>query len=275
MTTMTLRQDFTPPDLRRMLTDAPLFSGAGAMILLLILPTLAALAIDPRLFHGENVWLKPLKFELALALHLFSLAFFARLLPGGFTARRTHRIYAAIVVICIVVEITWISGAAMFGVASHFNDTSPVMAAIYPVMGVLAVTLTSPAIVYGVAILRKGARTDFELASGIGLCLTFLLTIPIAGYMAGSDGHFVGTPGAADARMWLTGWSRTVGDLRVPHFFATHAMQILPASVLLLALGLPAGWMRPVVWTLPVAYVAFVGLVFVEALRGLPFLPVW
>lgn len=118
----------------------------------------------------------------------------------------------------------------MYGTASHFNFGNPIMSTIYILMGVFAVTLTSPAIVYGVAILRRPRMTDLEFASGIALCLTFLLTVPVAGYLYNAGSHFVGTPGPADARLWLLGWSREVGDLRVAHFFAPMRCRSCPSA---------------------------------------------
>lgn len=274
MTTMDIDPTFGLSGLRRTLADVPLLAGAGILLILLAVPTLAAMSLDTRLFQGENVWIKPLKFELALAFHLLSLAWFARYLPEGFTARRGHRLYVAIVVFAVFAEIVWIGGAAMYGTASHFNFVTPVMTAIYGLMGVFAVTLTSPAIVYGVAILRRPEKTDVEFASGIALCLTFLLTVPVAGYLSSTSSHFVGTPGPADARVWLLGWSREVGDLRVAHFFATHAMQILPLGAAILAFCLKPAQVRPAFLIATAAYVGWVGLVFLGAVGGIALLPV-
>ncbi len=274
MTMMTINPTSVLPDLRRTLADAPVLAGAGILLLLLALPTLAAMSLDTRLFQGENVWIKPLKFELALALHLLSLAWFARYLPEGFTARRGHRFYVGVVVFAVFAEIAWIGGAAMYGTASHFNFGDPAMAAIYGLMGVFAVTLTSPAIVYGVAILRRPDKTNFEFASGIALCLTFVLTVTVAGYLSNAGSHLVGTPGPADARLWLLGWSREVGDIRVAHFLATHAMQILPIGAAILALILKPTQVRPAFLIATTAYIGLVGFVFLEAVGGIPLLPV-
>jgi hypothetical protein len=37
-----------------------------------------------------------------------------------------------------------------------------------------------------------------------------------------------------DARMLFTGWSKSGGDLRVSHFFATHMIQVVPVVGLVL-----------------------------------------
>ena len=68
------------------------------------------------------------------------------------------------------------------------------------------------------------------------------------------------------------GWSRTGGDLRVPHFWALHAHQLVPLLVWVLADHL--GWVkaRAGVMLIAVLYAAGVVGVFVQALSGQPFL---
>ena len=118
----------------------PAFTIAGLVLLALMLPTGMAAVVDDRLFHGVDIWEKPLKFQFALAVYLMTLAFYARWLPAGMTARPGYRIYAGAVVAAIGAEVSWISGAAALGTASHFNERTPTL---YAVMGGLAVFLTS------------------------------------------------------------------------------------------------------------------------------------
>lgn len=253
----------------------PLFAATGLALVASLLVTLPALGLDPRQFQGENIWVKPIKFQMALIAYLLTLAFFAQWLPQGMTQRRSYRIYAGIVVFTIIGELAWICGAAMFGTASHFNTGTPLMAILYSVMGVFAVTLTSASLVYGIAIWRNGA-TDLapalKLSIALGLILNFVLTIPIAGTLASLPGHFVGVP-ALDLAVPLIGWSGEVGDLRVPHFFATHAMHFLPLAGLAYASwGGGSSGQKPV-WAFALAYTAFTAFVFAQALNGVPLIP--
>jgi hypothetical protein len=138
----------------RLWHDASVFTGLAPFIALTALPLLAAAMIDTRTFAGAPVWQKPLQFHLALGIYIITLAFFARFLPHGMTTRR-WRNYAAIVCFCILAELVWVGGAASFGTASHFNTDDAVMGALYGVMGLFAVILTSASSVMGVAIWRN------------------------------------------------------------------------------------------------------------------------
>lgn len=264
------------PALRLPFAAEPRFATAGLLIALSLVVTVAAMAVDPRLFQGESVWVKPIKFQVALALYLLTLAFFARWLPAGMVAGRGYRLYAGLVVFAVLAELVWVAGAAMYGAASHFNDTSPALARIYPVMGGLAALLTSAALVYGIAIWRNretGLPPALQLAIALGLVLTFVLTLPVAGALSNMPGgHFVGTP-VTGAAVPVMGWSREVGDLRAAHFFATHAMHFLPVAGLLAAGLLSERAAVRAVWLAAAAFVALVAGSFALSLAGLPLVP--
>jgi hypothetical protein len=104
--------------------------------------------------------------------------------------------------------------------------------------------------------------------------LTFFLTVAVAGYMANSGGHFVGGGSTVAPGAPLMGWARDRGDLRVAHFFATHAMHFIPAFGFVASLVLSASAARRAVIVFSAAFVAFVGYTFSEALMGRPFLEV-
>ncbi len=252
----------------------PRFAAAGILMLLLLLPTGFAALVDPRLVVGENAWIKPLKFELSLAVYLLTLAWFAGWLPAQTTARRWYRTYSAAVVAMVALEMLWLIGAAANGAPSHFNRGGGPLEAIYPVMGVIAVGLTSATMTFGVLI---GRDRDSRLAPvlreavSLGLVLTFVLTVIAAGFLASGTGHFVGEAAAPGRTIPLLGWARDGGDLRVAHFFATHAMQVVPAFGLA-ALSLPASTGRLAVRLFCAGFVALVAGLLVQAARGIPFI---
>lgn len=228
-------------------------------VALAALPLMAAYVLDDRLFQGDNVWLKPLKFHLALTVYTGTLVLFAMLLPeGSFTSRR-WRVYLGIVTICILAELLWIGAAAALGTASHFNVTG-FWNVLYSLMGLAAVILTSATIAMAPAFWRQRSDPLMQAVS-LGLALTFLLTVPIAATMANLTGHHVGTP-VTGARFPIMGWSMEVGDLRLPHFLATHAMHFVPLA------GLTGS--RTAVWAAAAGFTALTLWCFARALMGLP-----
>ncbi len=71
----------------------------------------------------------------------------------------------------------------------------------------------------------------------------------------------------------LLGWSTTGGDLRVPHFFGLHAMQVLPLAGWLLRLERTRRRASQrqrlgLVWTAGLGYLGLVLLLAWQALRG-------
>ena len=203
------------------------------------LPTAFASLVDGREFLGIDVWIKPFKFEMALVVYTWTLAFFARFLPAGTTARRWYRVYVGAVAAAIVLEMIWIGGAAALGTASHFNPT-PFGDLIYSAMGFAAVFLTSASAVYAVLIARNpstGLSPALKDAVVIGLALVLPLTLVTAGTMAAMGSHFVGGSGSDAGGLFGMGWARDGGDLRVAHFFATHALHFIPAFGLVSAVA--------------------------------------
>jgi hypothetical protein len=262
----------TLPDLGRMARDAPAFTALAMLLALGLIPLFAAMALDARIFQGESPWMKPVKFHFALGVYTITLAFFARYMPDSTRSGRAWRWFTAAVVVAILGEVIWLSSAAMLNTASHFNTEIPIFTAIYGLMGVFAVLLTSASLVLGISVWRNpatGLAPALHLSVALGLILTFALTIPVAGYLSSNGGHFVGTSTRA---LLVMGWSRDAGDLRVAHFLATHALHFIPMA------GLAAVWAIPrhatrAVWVAASAFSALVVFAFVQALQGLPFLP--
>ncbi|MDN2580547.1 hypothetical protein [Aquibium sp. ELW1220] len=251
----------------------PRFAAMGLIMLMLALPTAFAALVDVRTVGGVNVWIKPLKFQASLAAYLLTLAWFAAFLPAGVRETRLYRLHASVVVALVGLEMLWLMGASTLGVPSHFNRDGGFFETVYPLMGLFAIGLTSATLVYGVLIGRdrhSPLSPAFRASLSLGLVLTFALTVLAASFLAGGQGNFVGEAGSAAHTVPVLGWARDGGDLRVAHFFATHAMHVVPAFGLAAALFLPARQGVLAVWLFAGAFVAFTGLVLFQATQGVP-----
>jgi len=167
----------------------------------------------------------------------------------------------------------WIGAAAALATASHFNE-APIWAALYSLMGFAAIVLTSASTTLAWAIHRHPAG-DISPALRTGLVWGLALTLPLtqitAGTLSGMGSHWVGGTPSDAGGLGLLGWSRDGGDLRVAHFFATHALHIVPLAALVCAklFGRDA---RAPVHIAALAYIGWVAATFLQALRGQPFL---
>ena len=125
---------------------------------------------------------------------------------------------------------------------------------------------------FGVAIARNPGTVlapALKLSLATGLCLTFVLTVITAGTMSSMPGHHIGLA-VTGARIPVMGWSREVGDLRVAHFLATHALHAIPLAGLLACRLLPPATARIAVIAACILYTALVLATFAQALAGLP-----
>jgi hypothetical protein len=258
--------------LARLTGDSPRYTRLTVLLALAMLPILGAFAIDTRLFQGINVWIKPLKFQIALVVYLITLAIFSRFASAEIRRRPWWQWHERAVVVAVVLEIIWIGAAAALATASHFNET-PVWAVVYSLMGMAAILLTSASASLAWAIHRYPAG---HLAPAVrvglvwGLGLTLPLTLMTAGTLSGMGSHWVGGTLSDAGGLWLMGWSRDGGDLRVAHFFATHAMHVIPLAAFGCSMVFGREARAPVHIT-ALTYVGLVAFTFMQALMGRPF----
>ena len=146
----------------------------------------------------------------------------------------------------------------------------------YSLMGIAAVILVVTTAIAGWKIWRNAtpaARRNKGLYVGaaLGLILGGIATLITAsalgsGQIAG-PGHWVGGVRTDVGGLPILGWSTTGGDLRVPHFFATHLMQALPIVGILADRFLPSQ-AALLVWFASFVGLAVVVLTFMQAVNG-------
>ena len=250
----------------------------------LALPTLGALLVDGRQLSGVSVWAKPLKFQVSLALHWATVAWLLGCMEparwGAPLVRWSLRVAAG----ATVVELLYIVLQAARGRASHFNNDTVLEAVLYTaLMGGGAVLIVATTAALGVAVWRAprdGQRSAMWLGAVMGLVLSSVLTLlvaaPLSSGVIDGPGPWVGGLRSNGAGLPVLGWSTTGGDLRVPHFVATHLLQVLPAIGWLMntwAAGPVAGraaWAGRSVWITGALGALLVAMTFIQAVSGQP-----
>jgi hypothetical protein len=130
------------------------------------------------------------------------------------------------------IEMVFICIRAARGEASHFNNGTPLDAALYSIMGVGSVTITISTLIIGVIIYRQRGQNLMAEAAGLGLMIGAILATLAGGYLSSQTGHWVGGAQTDATGLAIMHWSTTGGDLRVAHFIGLHAMQIIPFAAL-------------------------------------------
>lgn len=240
--------------------------GFALLMLAALLPAALGLAFDDRELRGVNVWVKPMKFMLSVALLALTTAWFARHLPAAVRQGRAYTALGWTLIASGGFEVGYITLQAALGQASHYNVGNAFHGVMYTLMGAGAIALTATQPWLAWLLWRHGEPLPraYMQAVLLGLVLTFVLGAG-AGILLGERQPPTG-PGLP-----LLGWSMVGGDLRVAHFVGIHAEQALP----LLAAGL-LSWRPRIaaagVWAGTAALTTLWAAVLVQALQGRPLL---
>lgn len=192
---------------------------------------LLAVRAEPVL--GVHPALKPFKFAISIAIFLGTMGI---VLPSLAIEERTREVVAALFAVTMVVEMVSIVGQALRGTTSHFNVRGPVDALVWNTM-MLAIVVASTlmAFVALVATSRPLVAADGQpLPNALSLAwragLWLFLLVPLSGFaMGGRLRHSIGGEDGGPGLPFVN-WSTQHGDLRVAHFFAMHAVQVLPLA---------------------------------------------
>ena len=237
----------------------PLMCHAAAMFGLAAFSAVGVFA-DDRLLLGEPVWAKPMKFGVAMGVYSLTLAWLVTRLTKGRRVGWWVGTGFALAGLLDVGAVTW---AAAHGTFSHFNqNTDDVARTVQTVFsfGIMPLMLATLLIAILLLIQRTGDRAlTLALRAGLGLAFASMVValwlstsagpIPRTEIDANGTGvSLVGAHGIGDPDghgMFLTNWSTTGGDLRVPHFAGLHAIQVLLAvTAVVNVLATRHAWLR-------------------------------
>jgi hypothetical protein len=276
--------------LQRAWSFSPLLALAVLANLALIPLFIIAALIDPRLITGMPAWIKPLKFAISITIYCATFIWLLTFVEGRL---RLVRLAAALTGLGLLVETVLISMQVLRGATSHFNVSTPFDGMVFSLMGGFITVVSLCTLLLAILLIRQrmpdrvfawGLRLGL-LVSFVGMMVAFLMTSPTGAQLEAArqgagmplaGAHSVGVPDGGPG-LPLLGWSTTGGDLRVPHFFGLHAMQVLPVAGALLGLDavrrrLSEKQRLVLVWIAGLGYLGLVLLLTWQALNGQPFI---
>jgi hypothetical protein len=252
----------------------PVLSRLG-WALLLVVPIFAVLAMFvPAGTAAVNPWIKPTKFSMSFSTFAstISLLLLALRIPKWqlTLVRRAIAASVALEILSLAAQ-AWRSAYHLSG--QSLLDTSLAQVTNSMVMVNTAIVCWMLALFCANRV--QTDRIDWPMVSAIRYSIIiFLAGNAIGGYMLARGSHSIGVADGG-AGLPFVNWSVIGGDLRIAHFIAIHAIQIVPLFAYILAQMspvLPVKHRRIAAGALALAVSFAVGATFVQAALGHPLL---
>jgi NO-binding membrane sensor protein with MHYT domain len=174
--------------------------------------------------YNVNAWYKPFKFAFSTFLFVWAMAWYCYYLPNF-----NIKLFNWSVIILLGFEIFYIAFQAGKGQLSHYNVSSPLYSGLYSMMALAASIVTLYTAYVGILFFTNSfpELPNYYLWA-IRLGIIVFVIFSFEGFAMGSRlNHSVGALNE-NSNLFILGWSKTVGDLRVSHFIGMHALQVLP-----------------------------------------------
>lgn len=272
-------QTLSPTSVRNFFSELdatdPVLSRLG-WALLLAVPVFAAFAMFvPAGTVAANPWIKPIKFSMSFSTFAstVSLVLLALRIPKWqlTLARRAIAISVAFEILSLAAQ-AWrsayhLSGQSLLDTSLAQMTNSMVMVNTGIVCWMLALFCVNRV---------RADQIDRPMVAAIRYSLLiFLAGNAIGGYMLARGSHTVGVADGGQGLPFVN-WSVIGGDLRIAHFIAIHAIQIVPLFAYILsqmAPILPVKHRRIAGGAVALAVSIAVGATFVQAALGRPLIP--
>ena len=227
-------------ELRQAWRDSAPLTATSILMTAALMASCVGIFLDPRIITGAPAWLKPAKFAISTAIFSGTIAWLFRYITIW---PRFMRVIGWVLSIVLVFEVAIIDLQAARGTTSHFNAATPRDTALFAIMGAAIVFLWLASVAVLIALfrqkfrnpawgwlLRLGMLTTVLGSAGGGLMLRITpeqtANIRATHHVRAVGGHTVGAPDGGPGLPGL-GWSTQHGDLRAPHFFGLHGIQII------------------------------------------------
>lgn len=258
----------------------------GVAMFVILLFTLIAMVVDPKVITGQNAWVKPAKFAISISIYSFTLLWMLTFIKNH---SRVVGFISWVTIVGFIIEMVAIIGQVLRGTTSHFNNTTPFDDFVYSWMSYAIVAIWFCCFFLGIFLLFQKLRDPafaWSIRFGIliallGMGIAFLMTIPTeeqriqeeeTGISLINGAHSVGIEDGR-AGLPILGWSTEGGDLRIGHFVGLHGMQVLPLIGLMLSSSALVHHIKSqgrilLVFIAAISYLLFMFLLTWQALRG-------
>ena len=174
--------------------------------------------------YNVNAWYKPFKFAFSTFLFSWAMAWYCHYLINF-----NSNLFNWSVIILLGFEIIYIAIMASKGQTSHYNLSTPFYSTMFSLMALAATLVTLYTAYIGLLFFNQSFPDlpDYYVWA-IRLSIIIFVIFSFEGFAMGSRlSHTVGLEND-NSNLFIVGWSKTVGDLRVAHFIGMHALQVLP-----------------------------------------------
>lgn len=212
--------------------------------------------------YNVNSWYKPFKFAFSTFLFAWAMAWYCYYLPNF-----NINSFNWTVIILLGFEIFYIAFQASKGQLSHYNLSTPVYVALYSMMAFAATLVTLYTAYIGVLFFTNSfPELPNYYVWAIRLSIILFVVFSFEGFAMGSKlNHSVGALND-NSNLFIIGWSKTVGDLRVSHFIGMHALQVLPILSYYVLKN------TKLTFGLSIIYGMLAIMTLIQALKGRPFI---
>jgi hypothetical protein len=212
--------------------------------------------------YGVNAWYKPFKFAFSTLTFAWAMAWYCYYLPHF-----NIPLFNWSVIILLGFEIAYIAFQASKGQLSHYNISTPLYSALYSMMALAASAVTIYTAYVGFLFFMYSfpeLPTYYVWAIRLGIVIFVIFSFQ--GFAMGSRlNHSVGALND-NSNLFVLGWSKTVGDLRVSHFIGMHALQVLPFIAFYFLKN------TKLTFACAIVYALLAVLSLIQALKGKPFM---
>jgi hypothetical protein len=209
----------------------PLLSRFG-WLLAATVAVLSAVMLSGGQALATSAWIKPIKFSVSFATFAWTVSLFFSALDLSYLQQKLSRYAIAgsvtLEMTCLIVQ-SWrsIHVGALTRVDLLAAQAASAMISVVTLVSIwlFAMFLRSS---QGTLLIDKAQILAIRLSMAI-----FLVGNAIGGYMLARGSHTVGASDGTQGLPFLN-WSSVAGDLRIAHFIALHAIQIIPLFAWLL-----------------------------------------